>query len=79
MAELVPEPTNSHDQNAIMVKIDGRCVGYLSRRDAKLHGNAITEGILRQGSGMCRAVIAGRAAGSTDNLGVFLHLELGRD
>lgn len=28
---LSPEPTNPHDPNAIQVKIDGRCIGYISR------------------------------------------------
>lgn len=79
MAELVPEPTNTHDKNAIMVKIDGRKVGYLSRQDAKELGPAIAEGIKRQGTGMCRAVIAGHAGGETDNLGVFLHVRVRRD
>jgi hypothetical protein len=78
MAELVPEPTNPYDPNAIMIKIDGRQVGYLSRRDAAELGHAISEAILRQGTGMCRAVIAGRADGETQNLGVFLHLDIGR-
>lgn len=78
MAELVPEPTNKHDPNAIMVKVDGRQVGYLSRRDALELGEAISKALLRQGTGMCRAVIAGRADGETQNLGVFLHLEISR-
>jgi hypothetical protein len=34
LAELVPEPTNPHDRHAIMVTINGACVGYLSRQDA---------------------------------------------
>lgn len=79
MAELVPEPTNPHDENAIMVKIDGRQVGYLSREDARELGPAIAAGIRQQGTGMCRAVIAGHADGDTDNLGVFLHLRVSRD
>ncbi|WDF34560.1 HIRAN domain-containing protein [Arthrobacter agilis] len=33
-AELVPEPDNPHDANAISVRIKGRVVGYLSRDDA---------------------------------------------
>jgi rubrerythrin len=33
-ARLVPEPTNPEDRNAIMVLIDGNCVGHLSRHDA---------------------------------------------
>lgn len=75
MAELAPEPTNPYDRNAIKVTIDGACVGHLSRRDAVTLGPAISEAIKRQGSGMCRAVIAGRANSDTDNLGVFLHLD----
>lgn len=74
-AELVPEPTNPYDRNAIKVTIDGVCVGHLSRQDAVTLGPAIRAAIKRQGSGACRAVIAGRANGDTDNLGVFLHLD----
>jgi len=79
MAELVPEPTNPYDENAIMVKIDDRQVGHLSRQDAKELGPAIAEGIEHQGTGICHAVIAGHADGETDNLGVFLHLRISRD
>jgi hypothetical protein len=79
MAELVPEPTNRYDPNAVMVKVDGRQVGYLSHADAKELGAAVREGIERQGSGMCRAVIAGHADGHTQNLGVFLHLDVSRE
>ncbi|HUB99016.1 MAG TPA: HIRAN domain-containing protein [Solirubrobacterales bacterium] len=76
IAELVPEPTNKHDSNAIMVQIDGRCVGYLSRSDARTYGPAIIDGIQQQGTGICRAYIAGRANGETTNLGVWLHLDV---
>jgi collagen type III alpha len=75
MAELVPEPTNKFDPNAIMVRIDGACVGYLSRGDAAKFGPAIKAAIKQQGTGCCRAMIAGRADGETDNLGVFLKLD----
>jgi HIRAN domain-containing protein len=75
MAELVPEPMNPYDRNAIKVTIDGGCVGYLSRQDAVALGPAIREAIKRHGNGICRAVIAGHANGETDNLGVFLHLD----
>lgn len=34
-AELVPEPTNPHDENAIPVQIGGLTVGYLPRDRAK--------------------------------------------
>src|SRR6476469_1220661 len=33
-AELVPEPDNPHDPNAVAVRIDGRPVGYLPRDEA---------------------------------------------
>ena len=75
MAELVPEPTNSYDRNAIKVTIDGDCVGYLSRQDASTLGPVVRKAVKQQGNGMCRAVIAGRANSDTDNLGVFLHLD----
>jgi hypothetical protein len=75
MAELVPEPSNRFDPNAIMVHIDGARVGYLSRGDARKFGPAIRAAIDMQGFGSCRAVIAGRAHGETDNLGVFLHVD----
>jgi HIRAN domain len=77
MAELVPEPTNPYDRNAIKVTINGACVGHLSRKDAVTLGPMVQEAIKHQGNGMCRAVIAGRANGDTDNLGVFLHLDAG--
>lgn len=78
IAELVPEPTNPHDSNAVMVQIEGRCVGYLSRSDARTYGPAIIDGIREQGTGICRAYIAGRANGETANLGVWLHLDVSR-
>lgn len=34
VAVLVPEPENPGDESAIIVQIDGHCVGYLSRGDA---------------------------------------------
>lgn len=33
-ATLLREPTNKHDRNAVMVRLDGRTVGYLAREDA---------------------------------------------
>ena len=33
--ELIPEPTNPHDPNAIKVLIDGKPVGYLAKDDAQ--------------------------------------------
>lgn len=33
-AQLRPEPTNSHDPNAVRVEIDGKLVGYIPAQDA---------------------------------------------
>jgi hypothetical protein len=75
LAELEPEPTNEYDPNAICVKIEGRCVGYLSREDAVKYGPAI-KGAVKKGQPLCvSAVVAGRGEGAeTTNLGVFLSL-----
>lgn len=78
-AELKPEPSNPYDSNAVMVCIDGHCVGYLSRTDAAELGPAIDEALSEGQLNVVRAHIAGRGEGSrTPNLGVFLHLEVGR-
>lgn len=34
IAQIVPEPKNRHDRNAMRIDIDGATVGYLSRGDA---------------------------------------------
>lgn len=34
VAALVPEPSNPHDRNAVMVQINGQHVGYLEKEDA---------------------------------------------
>ena len=34
VAALVPEPSNPHDRNAIMVQINGQHIGYLEKEDA---------------------------------------------
>ena len=34
VAELVPDPGNQYDRNAIRVEISGELIGYLSREDA---------------------------------------------
>lgn len=38
IAELVPEPENPHDSNAVKVVIDGSKVGHLSRANAVKYG-----------------------------------------
>ncbi|MEK6228650.1 MAG: HIRAN domain-containing protein [Actinomycetota bacterium] len=74
-ALLVPEPSNPHDPNAVMVQIDGKLVGYLPRDEAAAYGPALNELGERGRMGSCEARIAGRGGdGGTSNLGVFLRL-----
>lgn len=74
-ALLVPEPSNPHDPNAVMVQIDGKLVGYLPRGDAVAYGETLSELSARGRLGLCEARIAGRGDESgTSNLGVFLRL-----
>jgi hypothetical protein len=72
-AVLVPQPTNPHDPNAVMVQVDATLVGYLSRGDAINYQALIREATPRLIH--CEARIAGRGPGAdTSNLGVFLRL-----
>ena len=75
LAVLVPQPSNRHDPNAVMVQVDGQLVGYLSRGDAADYGPAFQTAAAMGKVIACEARIAGRGPGSdTDNLGIFLHL-----
>ncbi len=78
-ARLVPEPGNPHDSNAVMVMIDGRQVGYLSRA----HAQAMTILFQRKGLGGAEAdalVVGGwkRGRGAKDegHYGVKLDLPI---
>ena len=74
-AALVPEPSNPYDPNAVMVQIDARLVGYLSRADAVDYRPLIDQALAKDKLVACRARIAGHGpGGETSNLGVFLHL-----
>ncbi len=75
IAALVPEPSNPHDPNAVMIQINGQCIGHLSRGDAMDYHPMIQEAAARGRLIAGRARIAGRGPGSeTSNLGVFLRL-----
>lgn len=75
IAALVPEPSNPYDPNAVMVQIDARLVGYLSRGDAVEYRPLIDQALAKDTLVACRARIAGHGpGGETSNLGVFLHL-----
>jgi hypothetical protein len=77
VAELVPEPENPADPNAVIVRIDGRHVGYLRRRDVEWLAPLIDESHDLHGFSSCRAVIAGgwdRGRGDVGWFGVTLLL-----
>lgn len=42
-AQLIPEPHNTYDRNAVSVQINGRTVGYLPREDAARYAPALSE------------------------------------
>lgn len=69
-AALIPEPTNTHDPNAVKVEIDGKLVGYLPRQAAIDYGPMVKELAERGRTAVCEAMIAGR----DQMLGVFLKL-----
>ena len=74
-ALLVPEPSNPHDPNAVMVRIDGKLVGYLPRDEAVAYRDTLRALGERGRTALCEARIAGRGGDSgITNLGVFLRL-----
>lgn len=77
VAELVPEPDNTHDPNAIMVQISGELVGYLSRQDAASYLPGLLSLIGSSASGQVAldGVIVGGGAreDGIGRLGVFLN------
>ena len=68
-ADLVFEPANPHDANAVMVRIEGLKVGYLTREDAVQYGEALVALDCKGATLSCPAYIAG-----TEWLGVKLGL-----
>jgi hypothetical protein len=72
-ARLVPEPRNPKDRNAVMVQIDGQCVGHLSREDAARYLPGL-EQLRADGPVELSGVIVGggRRADGMGLLGVFL-------
>lgn len=75
-AELIPEPTNDHDPNAIMVCIEGQRVGYLSRSNAKRYRAAIVAMVEADQPTICKAFIGRRADDENPNIGVSLDVPL---
>jgi len=76
VAQLIPEPENLHDGNAIAVFIEGEHVGYLSRSDAAAYVDGLTHLIDESPNG--RVTLHGWICGGglredgLGRLGVFL-------
>jgi hypothetical protein len=77
LAELIPEPNNPHDRNAIRVEIDGHHVGYLSRENAVQLRAELRKGKVQGMRLTCDALIVGgwdRGDGDQGHFGVRLDL-----
>lgn len=71
-AVLVLEPDNPHDPKAVMVQVDGECVGYLSRHNARRFGPKVQKMIDAGEPTICMAYI-GRGP-DHPNLGIALRI-----
>ena len=69
-ADLVPEPSNPHDPNAVRVEIGERLVGYLPRDEAVAYAPLIREITDRGRTPACESLVSGRGG----VIGVFLRL-----
>ncbi len=72
VALLVLEPDNPHDPKAVMVQVDGECVGYLSRHNAQRFGPRVSKMVKAGEPPICMAFI-GRGP-DHPNLGISLHI-----
>lgn len=74
-AELVPDPTNAHDPNAVRVEISGELVGHLPRADAAKYVAALAKAGLAGRRVRVQAKVLGGARlnqHARQNYGVFL-------
>ena len=72
-AQLVREPTNAHDRNAVRVEVGGNHVGYLPR-DLARGAHGLIDSLHRSGRpATCRAEITGGVADKA-YLGITLHV-----
>lgn len=76
IAELVPEPTNPHDPHAVMVRIEGKHVGYLSRQNARKFGPRLKKMLDAGQPTICNAYIGCKPDTGNLNLGVSLEVIL---
>jgi hypothetical protein len=76
VAQLLPEPTNEYDHNAVQVLIDGQQVGYLSREDAAEYHMGVERLVAKSPGGL--VLLHGMVCGGgvrmdgRGRLGVFL-------
>jgi hypothetical protein len=59
IAELIREPTNRHDRNAVRVVVGGQTVGYLCREDAEDYQGLLRRLEREHRPARCRATIVG--------------------
>jgi hypothetical protein len=77
VAQLVAEPANRYDRNAISVRIEGQHVGYLERADAIAYGDVVRRAAtLGRTIALEARLIGGWDRGGDDvgSIGVQLHL-----
>lgn len=70
IAHLIPEDDNPHDPKAVVVKIQGKVVGYLARQDARSFRRRLGQKVVSGQETTCDALIAG---GGTRKSGEKLH------
>ena len=77
VAELVPDPSNRFDPDAVAVEIDERLVGYVRREDVEWLRPLLDDSLDMHGLATCEAVIRGgwdRGRGEIGWFGVTLLL-----
>jgi hypothetical protein len=74
MAQIVREPNNEHDKNAVKVLVGGVRVGYLPRDEARSAHGLIDSLTARGLPATCRAEIIGGTPGKP-SLGITLHAQ----
>lgn len=72
-AELVLDPKNPHDKNAVRVEVDGHLVGHLPKGSAKRYNKRLRALAAEGKRVICMAYI-GRAAEGNTNLGISLRV-----
>ena len=75
VAEMVLEPENPHDPKAVMVRVDGERVGYLSRHNARRFHARLTGMKARGEPAICIAWIGRAPDGENPNLGITLRID----